>query len=518
MRNLNQLCTYHCGTPHERVFKITASFLLVFSLVLTSAGTDLTFAAEQEAVIVAPGAPVAPLPPPSEPPSHMVNPPAGIMPPAGEGMTPPGGMPPNGQGTMPPGSSGSGAGMMNPPGGGGEITPEMRERMMRDQAAREAAMTPEMREQMARENMRRERERFYNDSTNSTPPATGATTTNTATSTTTATGTTATPPATDQLTPEMKERMMKEQQERTRREERRNSSSSSNQQRTEQQKLSAEELETQDSQGPEEFVDPRQLKEALQQIKNMRRELDRFARQLKKTPNESASQKIEELKGKLANHEKNIKEQQSHDAMRDFWDEQLWEEVNLLRAQVELPKEIANIKRELTRLEKLLKLSSTKKGLPIDLARLQANIEEIRAAVTDAQTKLAAGEGQEAMEALQVIHDGRHPGEIMGVIYRLKDVQQRLKSVRDKEIRAELEGLLEPIIEAANDGDFREAHAALNEIMPEMMRLIQQATKSGRKSAAYDERMSKIEDMIQRKFSEPPAEQPAAETTQPTAP
>lgn len=455
MRNLNQLCTYHCGTPHERVFKITASFLLVFSLVLTSAGTDLMFAAEQEAVIVAPGAPVAPLPPPSSPPTHIVNPPPS-MPLAGEGIMPPGGMPPSGEGAMPSGSDGRGSGIMNPLGRGGEITQEMRERMVS--------------------------------------------------------------PATDQMTPEIEERMTKEQQERMKREERKSSSSSSNQQRTERQKLLVEELETQEDQGPEEFVDPRQLKEALQQIKNMRRELDRFARQLKKTPNEAASQKIQELKSKLETHEKNIKEQQSHDAMRDFWDEQLWEEVNLLRAQVELPKEIANIKRELARLEKLLKLSSTKKGLPIDLARLQANIEEIRAAVTEAGSKLAAGDGQEAMEALQTIHDGKHPGEVMGVIYRLKEVQQRLKSVRDKEIRTELESLLQPIIEAANDGDFREANQALNEIMPEMMRLIQQATKTGRKSAAYDERMSKIEDMIQRKFSqnqtesEPPAEVPPPAT------
>ncbi len=436
-----------------------ASFLLVFSLILTSAGADWTWAAEQEAAVVAPGAPVAPLPPPPGPPVQMVNPPPG-----------------------------------------NDMTPEMKEKMMKDQAAREAAMTPEMRERDLKDRLRMERERFYNDSANSTPPAPAATTTNTAT-TSTATGTAVTSPA-NQLTSEMKEKMMKEEAMRREKEHRGNGSSSSNQQSTQRQKISPSDLDNNTESTTVEIVDPRQLRDALRQISDMRRELTRFERQLKKVPNDIAGNKIQELKVKLDTHGAAIKNDQTQEAIQAFFEERLWDDVNVLRAQVELPREIRDIKRELIRLEKTIKLSTFKKWIPLDPASLENSINEIKSALADAEAKLAAGDAEAALDALQPIHEGKHPGEIMGALFRLREINQHLQRIKDEEIRNDFKDLLQPFIEAANQGDFREANQSLNEMMSELQPLLQQAVRGQSRGRTYDDKFSKIKDRIEKKFGQ----------------
>src|SRR3990167_8344061 len=57
-----------------------------------------------------------------------------------------------------------------------------------------------------------------------------------------------------------------------------------------------------ESDGQEEYVDPREIKQVLREIKDMRRELNRIAKQLKKLPNSADDMNlVSALLGQIAN-------------------------------------------------------------------------------------------------------------------------------------------------------------------------------------------------------------------------
>jgi hypothetical protein len=261
-----------------------------------------------------------------------------------------------------------------------------------------------------------------------------------------------------------------------------------------------------------EFVDPREVKNALQDIKRMIADLKRFAKQVKKLPNSNDDITfINELLVQLSEHQKLIAKPPADESLRsmlqEFWDGRYWEEVDKIRAKVELPKELASISKDLIRLKKLI---ATKpfKNLGFDMAALTQNISEIQTAYDEAKTNYSQGNMEDAWVAMEVIHSGMHPGEVMGVLYQTKEIKDRVKSVKNKEVKEIVNEMLAQVIESVNAGDFRDANQALNEIRQELLKIMDKYMKQpgildGKMKAKFD----KLEEMMGNKLNKDDMEQ-----------
>ncbi|MFH1098574.1 MAG: hypothetical protein V1723_01435 [Candidatus Uhrbacteria bacterium] len=247
--------------------------------------------------------------------------------------------------------------------------------------------------------------------------------------------------------------------------------------------------------------DPRECRDAQKQISDQVREIKRIEKLLKKTQLVADIEKIGALRGLAQGFGTKIKADCSRDTLQEFYDEQIWDSLNELRAKAELPQQFKQIDKELKRLEKQ---ATAKRILAagIDAEKFKANIEAVKQAFAEAQSELSAGNYQEAQEAMQPIYEGMHPGEMNGVITRLSDLGTKLKRVKNAEVRAELQELIQPIIEAANDGDFREANFALNDAFNDLQRIFDQLARSRSGSSAYQQKIDQIAEKIGVKLEE----------------
>lgn len=256
-----------------------------------------------------------------------------------------------------------------------------------------------------------------------------------------------------------------------------------------------------------EIVDPREVQNALRDIKRMQSEIKKFAKQLKKLPNSATDVSFcENLLAKLGEHygaiSKPTENESLREALQEFWDERYWEEVNKLRAKIELPKELNNLAKDLKKLQKLVAQKSFQK-LGFDMETLKARVNETQTNLNEIQAKYAAGELEDAMEALQEFRESGHPGEIMGVLYQMKDAKQRIKSIKNKEVLELINELLNEVAQTFNEGDFREANMAMQDIMGELMKLASKYMKG--KPVLSDEMRAKfdrLESVIKGKLGE----------------
>lgn len=255
-----------------------------------------------------------------------------------------------------------------------------------------------------------------------------------------------------------------------------------------------------------EFVDPREVKNALRDIKRMQGDLKRFMKQMKKLPNSADDiAAMNALLAQLAEHYKLISKPPAdmslREALQEYWDARLWEEVDQFRAKVEIPKELKNIEKDLKRLKKLVVLKPFK-NLGFDMNALAQNISEIETAYNETKINYAQGNMEDAWSALEVIHSGMNPGEVMGVLYQTREIKDKLKAIKNKDLKEAIEDLLADVIESANNGDFREANHVLSDIRNELLKIMNQFMK---KPMPFDDKtrakLEKLEEIVQSKLN-----------------
>ncbi|MBI5254713.1 hypothetical protein HY932_02970 [Candidatus Falkowbacteria bacterium] len=261
-----------------------------------------------------------------------------------------------------------------------------------------------------------------------------------------------------------------------------------------------------------EFVDPREVQNALQDIKRMQADLKRFLKQVKKLPNSADDiAAINDFLSQLAGHYKNIKspteDTSLRGALQEFWDARLWEEVDKIRAKVELPKELTNIAKDLKKAKKLITQKAfTKLGL--DMTAIAGYLAETETAYNEAKAFYDQGNMEDAQLAMEVIHGGLHPGEIMGVLYQMREIKDRVRSVKNKEVKQIIDELLADVIESANGGDFRDANQILNDIRAELMKIMQKYIKtSGTLDDKTRTKLEQLENLVSEKLSQEPKEE-----------
>jgi predicted translin family RNA/ssDNA-binding protein len=248
--------------------------------------------------------------------------------------------------------------------------------------------------------------------------------------------------------------------------------------------------------------DPRECRDVRRQIRDQFRELNRFEKMLRKLKLDTDLQLLVDLRAKLKGFDQGIASGCTRERLQEFHDEQIWEEINKFRCKAELPQQHIQIERDLKRLER----QSTPKRMQftgLDQERYKANIAKVKQALADAKAAVASGSCEDANEAMQTFwEEGMHPGEIMGVVNRLYELGRQLARVKDPKVREVLGEVLAPVIDAANEGDFREANQAMNEVWHELQRILYKLINSSRRFREYQPRLEKLEELLRMKLGD----------------
>lgn len=263
--------------------------------------------------------------------------------------------------------------------------------------------------------------------------------------------------------------------------------------------------------GPGDFVDPREIKQVLREIRQLRSDIKRVSNQLKKVAGGDADlPKLSEIASQLDKTQAVLSNASaSHsdlrEAIQDFHDNQIWDQLSKFRAKAELPQQIKQISSSLKRLEKIVQTKAVGK-LGLNLEKVRASIDEMKQNLQAVQSNFASGNLEEAMEAMQYFHEGGWPGEIDGTIFRVRDIKSMLNRVRDEQIKAQVERILQEVIDAFNEGNYRDARETLDEYADDLQRLINQFLRSsftrGSNRLESFNKIRQLEDLVKVKLQE----------------
>jgi len=257
----------------------------------------------------------------------------------------------------------------------------------------------------------------------------------------------------------------------------------------------------------EDFVDPREVQQALREIKDQKRELNRMAKQAKKLVNGGEIiNEINILLEQAVGFENKINgEVDLRDNIQEFRDAQIWEEVNKIRAKVEIPKEITQWNKEIKKLDKMLTQKKFQ-NLGLDLAKVGVKSEEIKAVLARVQEFYNSGDYESAMEEFNDLRQDLYIGEISNVIQRTQELANRLKSVKDAEVKTQIQELFGEVISNFNEGEYRVARELMDESWNDIMKTINQALTVGKKKGVSKENFlqitNKLEEQMKNKSEE----------------
>lgn len=257
----------------------------------------------------------------------------------------------------------------------------------------------------------------------------------------------------------------------------------------------------------EEFVDPREVQQVLREIKDMRRELNRFIKELKKLAN--TAEDINQINGLLesvSNFETKIKAGEDlRETIQEFRDAQIWQEIQKFRAKIEIPREMKQWNLEIKRIEKLLKLKkvqSLTSDFGLNLEGVKVKLDEIKVALAAVQDYYNSGDLESAIEEFDGLRQDFHPGEINSVLQRMQDLAGRLKAVKDKEIKNQIKETLAEVVSNFNEGEYRIARELMDENFNELTKLIYQASSVGKKKGLNKQNWMQMMEKLEIKMKE----------------
>ncbi len=266
-----------------------------------------------------------------------------------------------------------------------------------------------------------------------------------------------------------------------------------------------------------DYVDPQEIKNVQKDIKNMTTEIKKFIKQLKKIKNATEDiAKLNEMLTQLQDFTNKIKnppeDYTQREILQEFWDENYWEQVQYYRARIEIPNEITRLNKDIKKLEGLLKRKAYQK-LGLNLDTIKARLNEIKEAIKIVQEDYNAGNFDDAMTSLEPIREGSQPGDMMCVLNGLRDFTRELGLIKDKTIKAQIQEIIQPIIDGANDGEYRDSCQSLNEIRNEIMKIMKSIRTKKTLPQATQDKLNAFKQTIEQKFG---GEEQAPVPTEPT--
>lgn len=251
----------------------------------------------------------------------------------------------------------------------------------------------------------------------------------------------------------------------------------------------------------EEFVDPKQIQDALKQIKDLKRELARLAKQAKKLVNGQEIQAeiavlLEEISVYGSNIESGV---DVRDALQDFWDAQVWEQLNPIRAKIEIPTQLKQWEKEIKKLEKTIKQKKYQ-SLELDLGRVREKIAEINQGISTVRDLYNAGEFGDAMDEFNNLREEFNPWDISNVIQRTQEVMAQVKKIKNAEIKEQIRQMWLEVLSNFNEGEYRIAWELMEESQKEIWSLIKKALTVGKKNGTTKENFIQMSDKVEQRM------------------
>jgi|GEM_PF-6290204 len=261
----------------------------------------------------------------------------------------------------------------------------------------------------------------------------------------------------------------------------------------------------------EQFVPPQEVNNAVRDIKRQMSEINSMLRKIKSLKLDKMQGPLNDLLNKLGAYHASITKSfgaDQREALQNYWDAQLGEQINAFNAQINIPNDLNHAKKDLERLEKKFSQSAYKKALEyfnFDIADFAGLAAAKKKAISTIEELLASGEAGEAQELMQENFynpEGWHPGDLQGLLDMFRDMQQRMKRVKDEEVKAAIIELLEPIIDAMKEGDVRGARETMEQLARELQKYENQLFKAypqgiGKKTRAS---LDSLQSLIEKKF------------------
>lgn len=250
----------------------------------------------------------------------------------------------------------------------------------------------------------------------------------------------------------------------------------------------------------EEFVDPKEIQQVLREMKDMRRELNSFIKQLKKIANAGDDiNQINSLLQQIAGFESAINAGTNlRDTIQEFRDLRIWEELNKFRAKIEIPRETSQWNKEIKKLEKML-IQKKYQNLGFNFDAVRAKVGEIKSGVARVLELYNSGNLEEAIEEFNDLRQDFHPGEITSVIQRVQEITNRLKSVKNAEAREKIKAIFGEAISNFNEGEYRIARELIDESFNDIAGMISKASLIGKKKGYSKDQILQMTEQLKEK-------------------
>lgn len=284
----------------------------------------------------------------------------------------------------------------------------------------------------------------------------------------------------------------------------------------------------------EQFIPERELKNEYRQMKDQEREINRFLTKLIGKPNSekrkrestSATQsslvkQLNEMLSAISANRSSIQKSSGADqrsAVEEYRNNNqgTWDEINKLRAVIEIPDQLKDVKAQLKFVTAQVKPAVRKDGstgpIPfektasffgIDLAVLQSAVKEKADTISEIESAVQSGDAETAQSLMQEsIYNGWHPGDLRGLLDMTKGAYQQTKAIRDNELREQIITIIDPIVETMGSGDYRAAREGMEQVSREMHSYERffNGPQRGRSTVKMDAAFDKLEGLMKKKF------------------
>ena len=248
------------------------------------------------------------------------------------------------------------------------------------------------------------------------------------------------------------------------------------------------------------YIDPREVQQVTRDLKQLNTEIKRVRTQLKRLKATAAdTEELNAIASEVAKIQavvtnKSAGDDELWEAVDEFRNGYYWDRMNKIRAKVEIPDQAKQINTTLKRLEKSVNTKAMQ-NLGFDMAKVRAVVGEMKQNLAAFQAALAAGNLDDAMEAMQFFYEGGHPGEVESTLFRMRDIRNMLKQVRDKDILAQVEEILQEVIVSFNEGNYRDARETMDEYYDDLQALVKKVAKAKISGTLKTESVSKLNNL-----------------------
>lgn len=210
----------------------------------------------------------------------------------------------------------------------------------------------------------------------------------------------------------------------------------------------------------------------LRETKNLLREIEKVRKQfirLKGSADEVV--KLETMKTNIAEFITKVNATNDSDDLRGILEEndfgEWWQELDQLRAAVEIPKDLNNLRRDQKRAKTMLRQKWVCKLA--DCERLMPVIQNMDTKIDEATNLYKAGEFEDARAVIQeTFHERGWYGDALGALQMMRGFLDPLRGIKNKDLKADLEEMTQPIKDLLYEGELREARETMEAVQREL--------------------------------------------------